>query len=104
MGQKVNPKSLRIGITITWDSKWFATKRNFAKLFHADLEMKKIVRERLKNAAVTKVEIERSAKKVTLNVHAAKPGLIIGRQGVMIEDFKDFLKSITIMGKKFGNK
>ncbi len=96
MGQKVNPKSLRIGITITWDSKWFATKRNFAKLFHADLEMKKIVRERLKNAAVTKVEIERSAKKVTLNVHAAKPGLIIGRQGVMIEDFKDFLK------KKFG--
>lgn len=96
MGQKVNPKSFRIGITRTWDSKWFATKRNFAKLFHADLELKKIVRERLKNAAVTKIEIERSAKKVTLNVHAAKPGIIIGRQGVMIEDFKDFLK------RKFG--
>ena len=96
MGQKVNPKSFRIGITRTWDSKWFATKRNFAKLFHADLELKKIVRERLKNAAVTKIEIERSAKKVTLNVHAAKPGIIIGRQGVMIKDFKDFLK------RKFG--
>lgn len=92
MGQKVNPKCLRIGIINTWDSKWFAAPRNFAKLFHADLELKKVIRERLKNAAVTKVEIERSAKKVTVNVYAAKPGLIIGRQGVMIEDLKDFLK------------
>ena len=97
MGQKVNPTSLRIGITKTWDSKWFATHRNFAELFHADLRLKKIIKERLKNAAVTKVEIERSAKKVTVNVHAAKPGLIIGRQGVMIEDLKDHLK------RKFGH-
>ena len=96
MGHKVNPTSLRLGIINTWDSKWFATKRDFSKLLHADLELKKIIRERLKNAAVTKIEIERSAKKVTLNVHAAKPGLIIGRQGVMIEDLKDFLR------KKFG--
>jgi small subunit ribosomal protein S3 len=96
MGHKVNPTSLRLGIINTWDSKWFATKRDFSKLLHADLELKKIIRERLKNAAVTKIEIERSAKKVTLNVHAAKPGIIIGRQGVMIEDLKDFLR------KKFG--
>ncbi len=96
MGQKVNPKSLRIGIINTWDSKWYANHRNFAKLFHADLELKKIIREKLKNAAVTKVEIERSAKKVTVNVYAAKPGLVIGRQGVMIEDLKDLLK------RKFG--
>jgi len=92
MGQKVNPISLRIGIINTWDSKWFANKRDFAKLFHADLELKKIIHERLKNAAVTKIEIERSAKKVIVNVYAAKPGIIIGRQGVMIEDLKDFLK------------
>jgi small subunit ribosomal protein S3 len=96
MGHKVNPTSLRLGIINTWDSKWFATKRDFSKLLHADLELKKIIRERLKNAAVTKIEIERSAKKVTLNVYAAKPGLIIGRQGVMIEDLKEFLR------KKFG--
>lgn len=92
MGQKVNPKSLRIGIINTWDSKWFANKRDFAKLFHADLELKRLIKERLKNAAITHIEIERSAKKVTVHVHAAKPGLIIGRQGVMIEDLKDFLK------------
>lgn len=92
MGQKVNPKSLRIGIINTWDSKWFANKRDFAKLFHEDLQLKKVIRERLKNAAVMKIEIERSAKKVIVHVHAAKPGLIIGRQGVMVEDLKDFLK------------
>ena len=92
MGQKVNPKSLRIGIINTWDSKWFATQRDFAKLFHIDLELRKVIRKRLKNAAVTKIEIERSAQKVTVNVYAAKPGLIIGRQGVMIEDLKAFLR------------
>ena len=92
MGQKVNPKSLRIGIINSWDSKWFATRRDFAKMFHEDLELKKVIGKRLKNAAVTKIEIERSAKKVTVHVHAAKPGLIIGRQGMMIEDLKDFLK------------
>ena len=74
MGQKVNPKSLRLGIINTWDSKWFATHRNFAKMFHEDLALKKIIHKRLKNAAVTRIEIERSAKKVTINVHAAKPG------------------------------
>jgi len=92
MGQKVNPKSFRIGIINTWDSKWFANKRDFAKLFHADLELKKLIHERLKNAAITQIEIERYAKKVTVHVHAAKPGLIIGRQGILIEDLKDFLK------------
>lgn len=92
MGQKVNPNSLRLGIIKTWDSKWFANHRDFAKLFHADLELKKVIKDRLKNAAVTKIEIERSAKKVAVHVHAAKPGLIIGRQGVLIEDLKDFLK------------
>lgn len=92
MGQKVNPKSLRLGIINTWDAKWFASRRDFAKLLHEDLELKKVIRNRLKNAAITKIEIERSAKKVTVNVHAAKPGLIIGRQGMLIEDLKDFLK------------
>jgi len=92
MGQKVNPKSLRLGIIRSWDSKWFANKRDFAKLFHADLELRKVIGDRLKNAAVTRIEIERSAKKVTVHVYAAKPGLIIGRQGVMVEDLKEFLR------------
>jgi len=96
MGQKVNPKSLRIGIIKTWDSKWFANRKNYAKMFHADLALRKIIQDKLKNAGIIKIEIERSAKKVVVNIHAAKPGLIIGRQGVAIEDLRDMLN------RKFG--
>ncbi len=99
MGQKVNPISFRLSNNNikTWSSRWFASKkRNFAQNLHADLELKKVIEKRLKNAGITKVEIERSAKKVSVNVHAAKPGLVIGKQGVLIEDLKDFLR------KKFG--
>ncbi len=92
MGQKVNPKSLRIGIIHTWSSKWFADKKNYAKKFHADLELRKFLHKRLKSAGVVKIEIERLAKKVVTNISAAKPGLIIGRQGVAIEDLRDALK------------
>ncbi|MBU0577606.1 30S ribosomal protein S3 [Patescibacteria group bacterium] len=91
MGQKVNPKSLRIGIINTWDSRWFAGRKDYAKRFHADLALRRVINEKLKNAGVTKIEIERSAKKVVVNIHAAKPGLIIGRQGVAIEDLRDML-------------
>jgi small subunit ribosomal protein S3 len=92
MGQKVNPKSLRIGVINTWHSKWFAEGRDYAKKLHADLELKKFLREKLKTAGVVKIEIERSAKKVVADISAAKPGLIIGRQGVAIEDLRDMLK------------
>jgi len=91
MGQKVNPKSLRIGIIGTWDSKWFAGRKGYAKCFHNDLALRRVIQKKLKNAGVTKIEIERSAKKVVVNIHAAKPGLIIGRQGVAIEDLRDML-------------
>lgn len=92
MGQKVNPKSLRIGIINTWSSKWYAGKKDYAKKFHADLQLKRFLRNKLKDAGITNVEIERSAKKVVVNISAAKPGLIIGRQGVAIEDLKVELK------------
>ena len=91
MGQKVNPKSLRLGVTTTWSSKWFADKKDFAKKFHADLKLKKFLRIKLKQAGVVNIEIERSTKKVVANISAAKPGLIIGRQGVAIEDLRDAL-------------
>jgi small subunit ribosomal protein S3 len=91
MGQKVNPKSLRIGIIKTWDSRWFASRKGYAKKFHADLALRKFINNKLQSAGVTKIEIERSAKKVVVNIHAAKPGLIIGRQGVAIEDLRDEL-------------
>jgi len=92
MGQKVNPKSLRIGITTSWSSKWFASKKDYAKKFHADLALKKFLREKLKDAGVVEVEVERSAKKVVANITAAKPGLIIGRQGVAIDDLREALR------------
>ena len=95
MGQKVNPKSLRIGVINTWSSKWFANRKDYSKKFHADLELKKFLRHKLKSAGVVNIEVERSAKKVVANISAAKPGLIIGRQGVAIEDLRD------ILSKKF---
>lgn len=92
MGQKVNPVSLRLGITNTWASKWFAQGKRYTTLFHKDLALKNLIREKLKSAGVTRIEVERSANRVVANIYAAKPGLIIGRQGVAIEDLKDLLQ------------
>ena len=96
MGQKVNPTSLRVGIIHTWHSKWFADKKDFAKKLHADIELKRFLRKKLKDAGIVKIEVERSAKKVVANISAAKPGLIIGRQGVAIEDLR------VELNRKFG--
>jgi small subunit ribosomal protein S3 len=92
MGQKVNPNVLRIGIIKSWDSKWFAPKRNFAKLLHQDLEIRKVIEKKLVDSAVSKIEIQRTANKVNVFIHSAKPGTIIGRQGADIEGLKDELQ------------
>lgn len=96
MGQKVNPKGLRIGINTTWDSMWYAGKKNYKKFLHEDFAIRKFLKKMLKDASVSKVEILRSAKQVTINIHTGKPGLIIGRQGQGIEKIKDKLN------KEFG--
>lgn len=92
MGQKVNPKILRIGIIKDWDNKWYAGKRNYSKLLLQDIEIKKIIHEKLADASVSKIEIQRTANKVIINIHSAKPGLIIGRQGAGIESLKEDLE------------
>lgn len=92
MGQKVNPNILRIGITRNWDSKWYADKRNYSKLLHQDLKIEKIIREKLADASVSRIEIHRTANKVLVHIHSAKPGLIIGRQGAGIEALKEELE------------
>ena len=92
MGQKVNPHILRIGVIKDWDSRWFTPKRNYSKLLHQDLEIRKIVEEKLNDAAVSKIEIHKAANKVHVNIHSAKPGVIIGRQGAGIEGLKDLLE------------
>lgn len=92
MGQKVNPNILRIGIIKSWDSKWFSNKQNYAKLLHQDFQIEKIIREKLADASVSQIEIHRTANKVIVHIHSAKPGLIIGRQGAGIESLKEELE------------
>lgn len=97
MGQKVNPKIFRIGIIKTWDSKWFA-RHNFSALLRQDIVIKKYIKEKLKDAGVAQIEIERSAENLNIIIRAVRPGVIIGRSGVGIEELK---KDIT---KKILNK
>ncbi len=91
MGQKVNPKVIRIGITRDWDSKWYAKKGTYKKLFHQDLKIEKLIREKLVTEGLSKIEIMRTQGKVIINIHTSKPGLIIGRGGEVIEKLKDNL-------------
>ena len=92
MGQKVNPNILRIGIIRSWDTKWYADKRKYSRLLLQDLEIQKIIAKKLEDASISKIEIHRTANKVIVNIHSAKPGLIIGRQGAGIESLKDELQ------------
>lgn len=92
MGQKVNPIIQRIGIIRTWDSKWFANKKKFSKFLHQDFEIEKIIHKELFDAGVSKIEIQRTANKVNVNIHTAKPGIIIGKQGANVDALKEKLK------------
>jgi small subunit ribosomal protein S3 len=91
MGKKVSPHSLRIGITRTWDSKWYA-KRGFKEKFLQDAKIREYISEKLEKAGIAKIEIQRSAAKVTVIIHAAKPGIIIGRGGEAIEELSKALR------------
>jgi len=88
MGQKVNPKLFRTGILFGWDSKWFARGPQFIQWLRQDVEIKKFLEKELKTAGVAKIEIERTSHAISIVIHSAKPGVIIGRQGVGIEDLK----------------
>lgn len=94
MGQKVNPNILRIGITKTWDSKWFSQGKKFTKLLHQDIQIRNFLRKKLKEAAVSKIEILRSANQIVINIHSAKPGSIIGLQGESVEALKKDLEKL----------
>ena len=88
MGQKVNPNGLRLGINKTWSSRWYS-KTDYAKLLHEDLEIKKYVQEKLVSASISKVIIERAAKKLRLTIYSSRPGIIIGKKGADIEHLKN---------------
>ncbi|MBL07548.1 MAG: 30S ribosomal protein S3 [Rhodobiaceae bacterium] len=95
MGQKVNPISMRLGINKTWDSRWYANKNEYAVLLKEDIKMRKKIFKDLKNAAISKVIIERPHKKCLVTIHSGRPGLIIGKKGVEIENLKNKLQKFT---------
>ena len=92
MGQKVNPHGLRVGVIKGWDAKWYADKKNFADYLMEDVELRKHIKNKHKSAGISKIEIERAAKKVKLNIYTAKPGTVIGRGGSGIEALKTEIK------------
>lgn len=94
MGQKINPIGLRIGITRGWDSVWYADRRNYAKLLHQDLKLRKILTDKLKDAGLSHIEILRNANVVTLNVHTSRPGVVIGSQGAQIDTLRKQLEAM----------
>lgn len=94
MGQKVNPVGFRLGVIRSWDSKWFEEK-NYAKRLHEDIKIREFVKDKLKAAGISRVEIERAAAKVKVNVHTARPGIVIGKRGADIEKFKKDLQKFT---------
>ncbi len=94
MGQKVHPIGLRLGIIKTWESRWFSQK-NYAALLHEDIRIRKIVKERLMHAGVAKVEIERAGQKAKINIHTARPGIIIGKKGAEVDKLKKDLEAMT---------
>ena len=95
MGQKVNPIGLRLGINRTWDSRWFANTGEYGQLLHEDLKIRKYLEKELKQAAISKVVIERPHKKCRVTIHAARPGLIIGKKGADIEKLRKKLGAFT---------
>jgi small subunit ribosomal protein S3 len=94
MGQKVHPIGFRLGVIKTWDSRWFSQK-NYAALLHEDIKIRKIVKERLMHAGVSKIEIERAGQKAKINIHTARPGIIIGKKGAEVDKLKKDLEVMT---------
>ncbi len=94
MGQKVHPYGFRLGVTKTWRSRWFA-KQDYVKLLHEDLDLKQLLRDRLKAAGVSSIEVDRPGNKLRITIRTSRPGIIIGRKGAEIEKLKQDLAKKT---------
>lgn len=95
MGQKVHPHGFRVGVIKDWDSTWYANKKNFADNLVEDNKIRTFVKKELFAAGISKIEIERASKRIKLNIHTAKPGVVIGKGGAGIEALKNKLKDIV---------
>src|SRR3954466_9402429 len=94
MGQKINPVGLRLGINRTWDSRWYAD-RDYADLLHSELKLRSFLQGRLQQAGVSRVVIERPAKKARVTIHSARPGVVIGKKGADIEKLRKSVAKLT---------
>lgn len=94
MGQKTHPIGFRLGVIRTWDSRWFA-KKEYSDWLMEDQSIRRYIRQRLKKAGIAKIEIERTPKKVSINIHAARPGMVIGRKGSEVDKLRDELHHLT---------
>ncbi len=95
MGQKVHPNGFRLGVYRNWDARWFASGPEYTKLLQEDLAMRQLIASRLKNASVARIETERSANQLTVIIHTAKPGIVIGRSGASVDALRDNLERIS---------
>ena len=95
MGQKINPVGLRLGIIRSWYSRWFADRRTYTNYLHEDLKLRKFIKNRMYQAGISTIDIERTTQRVIINIHSAKPGMIIGKRGVEIEQLRNELQART---------
>jgi small subunit ribosomal protein S3 len=95
MGQKVNPIGLRLGINRTWDSRWYANSGEYGKLLHEDMAIRKMLMDTLKQAAISKVVIERPHKKCRVSIHSGRPGVVIGKKGADIDKLRKQIAKMT---------
>ena len=95
MGQKINPIGLRLGINRTWDSRWYSGKNEYGKLLHEDMKIREVLMKNLKQAAISKIIIERPHKKCRVNIHSARPGVVIGKKGADIDKLRKLVSKLT---------
>jgi small subunit ribosomal protein S3 len=99
VGHKVHPNAFRLGVFRTWEANWFANPKDYTKNLHEDLEMRRIILARLRNAGIAKIETERSSNaQLTVTIHTAKPGIVIGKGGASVDQLREDLE------KRFGNR
>lgn len=104
MGNKVNPKMFRTGVIFPWNSKWFGGRKDYARLLCEDVGIRKFLWAKLKECSLDHIDIERTSRAITVTVHSAKPGFIIGRGGQGIEDLKKQIKSLVLKGRGRGGE
>lgn len=95
MGQKINPTGFRVGVIRDWDAKWYADKKDFANYLHEDLSIRKYIEDKLADASVSRIEIERAAKRINVSIHTAKPGMVIGKGGAEVDNLRKQLNNLT---------